>query len=359
MTTSVDSESNSSTLVNDSRPWVDAKVVSEFAYCPRAGIICHEQYSLPKEIVQRPNLDFLPQYSLIELERALAQLLTPVIWRCVGVAASIVMAVVVSLVTSATWLLIPIGLLVLVQGITIGRPLRQIALLRFRHRQALAAEPKAPEAESSTRQNVNWWNLLKVGFISVPYREELRDASLRLSGLPWRVLRYGSLRLPVFKYVAPPLEPIPTSTELQQTTLASAYCHLLETCEAMESPYSIVLLGETYDGLTLPQSDESRAMLCATVKSAQSHIAALSRVVPNPPNTNSPCETCRHGMPRAFRVGMMPYSHGGMLLRVRGKRASDGRLYHSLCGDRFRWIPPHKRAIELGLPVDSVNDVNG
>jgi len=48
-------------------------------------------------------------------------------------------------------------------------------------------------------QSINWWGLIKAGFESIEMRGPLRDPTLKLVGKPWRVLQFGSRRIPVIR----------------------------------------------------------------------------------------------------------------------------------------------------------------
>ena len=63
----------------------------------------------------------------------------------------------------------------------------------------------------------------------------------------------------------------------------------------------------------------------------------------------SQCEHCPLGRPRVHRLGETEHATREEMLPVVPARGRDGRAYHSFCGDRFHWIPPHERAKEKEL----------
>ncbi len=49
-------------------------------------------------------------------------------------------------------------------------------------------------------------------------------------------------------------------------------------------------------------------------------------------------------------LGKDPILRGSVQIVPFGTETTDGKVYHSTCGDQFRWIPPHEQAGKLGLP---------
>jgi len=72
----------------------------------------------------------------------------------------------------------------------------EIALHRLRGANAPAIGIKF---DVPIEQSINWWGLIKAGFESIEMRGPLRDPTLKLVGKPWRVLQFGSRRIPVIR----------------------------------------------------------------------------------------------------------------------------------------------------------------
>src|SRR5208283_5262191 len=104
--------------------------------------------------------------------------------------------------------------------------------LAWRQRLCLTAQPREPDPESTEIQRVNWWELLHANFTSIPYKDNLFDEKWKIRGRPKRILRRGSQRIPVFFK-----RPGDVDIRQQHKVRMAAYCHLLEECEPMESPY--------------------------------------------------------------------------------------------------------------------------
>jgi hypothetical protein len=66
---------------------------------------------------------------------------------------------------------------------------------------------------------------------------------------------------------------------------------------------------------------------------------------PAPPEQN--CRGCPCGLPRLFVRGKSETILHGDTMPVHGFDDSQKRLWHSDCGDRFGWIPPHEKKEQL------------
>jgi hypothetical protein len=71
----------------------------------------------------------------------------------------------------------------------------------------------------------------------------------------------------------------------------------------------------------------------------------------NPPDEPDAgcCSGCPFGKPETAKVDLAQVQTE----KIHGRGGRDGKLYHSECGDRFEWIPPHVQAKKKGmLPPD-------
>jgi len=173
------------------------------------------------------------------------------------------------------------------------------------------------------------------------------DWQCRLGGSPWRVLRFRDISIPVFRYHG-------DSDKLhrQHFVRMAAYCHLLEKREECRSPYGIVLWHGTYRAVTVPNNPYSRRMFRDVLSLARSCIRDSERddpILPEPP-PESFCWACPLGRPSEYEPGQYFLKHQHPMIPNKC-RTPDGRQYHSHCGDRFGWIPPHERAVELDIEL--------
>ena len=323
-------------------PHIGVHVLTEFVFCSRAGIVAHEsdRDDPGQDLDAAPRLDYLPDFSVRELQDALQKTWSR-IWRglALGIAAG---SLVFLVVLQAHWFL-AVG----VVGIALRPALRwlwsrfcDVATLQKRLRAAIDAQPNAPDATLMTTQPVNWWSLRKAGFSVLRPEDAYCDSDLRLSGRPWRILQKGSLRIPVFRKRSGENALYP-----QHRVRMAAYCNLIETCERAESPYGVVLFGDGCDGVTVPHSTGNRQAFHEALLQARQVVESLRSQDPGPdPPRSTACRECPLGRPVSYVRGQTSTVMYGDAAKPYLTRGSYRRLYHSPCGDRFVWVPPHERA---------------
>lgn len=331
-----------SLVAKDQTPHLGVHVLTEFVFCSRAGIVAHEtQRDDPgQDLDAVRRLDYLPDFSVREIQDALQQTWSR-IWR--GLALRIAVGIMVFLVALPNYWFLAIG----VVSITVRPALRwlwsrfcDVATLQKRLRAAIDAQPDAPDATLMTPQPVNWWSLRKAGFSVLRPEDAYCDSDIRLSGRPWRILQKGSLRIPVFRKRSGENALYP-----QHRVRMAAYCHLIETCEGAESPYGVVLFGDGCDGVTVPYSTGNRQAFHEALLQARQVVESLGSEDPGPaPPLATSCRECPLGRPVSHVGGRTSTVRPGGSVEPYLTRGNDRRLYHSPCGDRFVWVPPHERA---------------
>jgi hypothetical protein len=219
------------------------------------------------------NLDFLPQYSLVVVEEQLSLHLTK-LGTCVTWALLVLFSGGVALWFGWKLALVAAAIVFFFIGRWFSRELRAVLTLADTRRQALQAEPKAPAADLLTSMPVNWWSLLKAGFDSIRVQEILRDEGTKLAGKPWRVLRQGSLRIPVIKLEAEQFEAGRFWVYPQHKIRLAAYSHLLATSEGGEVPYGIALFGDSFDGVAIPMTVELKKEVLQQLEAAREILRA-------------------------------------------------------------------------------------
>ena len=328
---------------NPGDPGLGVYALSQFAFCPRAGIITAEQAD-PEAENPPPirRLDFQPQWSLLEIEYRLSELLRTG-WRLL---AAVIIASLLTGVMMLVWpiLALFIGLAIL---LTLAWKLTRIAvelftlsILRSEVINALPIEPVLPFEEPVP---INWWQLMQAGFVSRTYLDKLIDDDTKLAGSPWRVLQRGKQRIPVCRVRS-------ESKAIKKSHLVriAAYCQLIELATGLESPYGIILWAGTFEGFAIPNSSVNRQIAREVLVTARRVIGQINEQTPSPP-PQSLCARCRLGFPKMYRFRKTETVIGGSTLPAYLAYGEDGREYHSECGDRFCWIPPHERADEKHL----------
>lgn len=330
-------------------PWLSVSALGEATYCPRAGLLCAETEFDVDDHPPPTNLDFTIPYSTAELERSLHQSLNRV-WLLAGLAAATL-----TLAAFSWWNQFNLGLLAAALGLValagpIARRVEYVRLLTQLRSVLLADDPQTPDLQAADRQNFDWFAMLADEWMSVRDHEPLRDEGLALVGSPWRTLRRGGVAIPVIKIRRSDGQE-PRIYPSHMVRLA-AYCHLLETCQGCDSPCGVVLFGDTLRGVTLPYDAAARRLFLATLKSAREALIASAAAARDPaPPPRERCLACPWGAPIAHRGAATEITRCGEPLPVYGIAAPNGRLYHSRCGDRFVWTPPHERAQRLQMRV--------
>lgn len=331
----------------DTTPWIGVHVLTECMFCPRAGVIAFEQKRIDsgEDIDGAPRLDYLPDFQIELIETALQKTWSG-IWALLTWTPPVVLITGIAglLVDWRIWLiLIPLGLWLLR---TLFSRFRDVLKLSARRRAAQAATPQEPDPDSTQSQPVNWWSLLKCGFTPVEYEDAHEDASWHLAGRPWRVLHKGSQRIPVFRKRCGEPKVYP-----QHVARLAAYCHVVEESEGGSAPYGVILFGNGYDGVTVPNSAENQQAFRNELMRARRLLQAVQKegLMPDVPTRSTVCHDCWLGRPRMHRKGITDTHLDGQQLPAHRTRGEDQRIYHSICGDRFRWVPPHDRAAAKGL----------
>ena len=333
-------------IASSDTEWLGAHVVSAACFCPRAAVISHRRGAndIGQDLDYAPPLDYLPNYDTKELEQALEQCWVEIGMAVIGIFLAFVITIVLAAAVDARFWFIFGAACIWASRNVYSRVVDIITLYRrlWASRDAQAA---LPIENYELPQLVNWWRLVKSGFTPVEYQDPHEDPQLRLAGRPWRVLHDGSLRIPVFRKSQ-------GKAELgdQQIARVAAYCHLIETAEGGTSPYGVVLFGDDAHGMTVPNNPSNQQRFHQGLRDAREATRTASTaplLVPTPPAQH--CQQCPLGNPRRYRTTGARMTSSLPETAVFRTRAKDGHLYHSPCGDFFRWVPPHKRAAELEL----------
>jgi hypothetical protein len=326
---------------------VRVRTLGEFVFCPRAGLLSHasaEEDDEPTD--ERMNLNFLPEYSLTLIEEQLAVQLRRLARWAAWAAGGLFLFVV------AGWNELPPAVpfaLAVPTLLCVWKSLQAIAAvvtLADRRREALAAKPIEPPADLTDDTPVRWWELLKAGFESVPYLEPLSADELALAGKPWRVLKKGSLRIPVIRLPADNYHAGRYWVYEQHRVRLAAYAVLLAACEGGQTPYAVVLFGGSYHGVAVPLL--TAGAVTAKLDELRRALDLERMGVPTTAPTDlRVCSGCPLGRPRLTTVADRKDEALGRKLHV--VTGPDGRSYHCDCGDRFGWTPPHADAIRKRL----------
>ena len=321
-------------------------VVSEHIFCHRAALNTYlDSYEDRGQDASILRLDYQPCYDLHELERRLAQA-TTAIWQ-LGIAAVVFVVIGALLGNYYHWPFTWAGLagsLILLHSLVKRIP--TVLSLQADCRAARTTGQQEPSARMPHDEPIGWWAMRAAGFEPTPCDELLVDEELNIQGRPWRILRKGDLAIPA--YVGSGADNITP----QQRSRIAAYCHLVEQNEGKQSPYGIILIPGTFTGTavkpTTEDLDRVRQALQQLPRTVDDYLR--HRRAPGPPQIWSICAGCPHGAPRKLATGHSDTTSLGTVVKpYRRKSPIDRCHYHSSCGDRFGWVPPHEQAIALQL----------
>lgn len=323
-----------------SDPWLSVHAIAEYEFCPRAGLLAYENKRLDDD--DEPlAFDILPRFELDAIERALSHCWKEfLLW--VGALFTIFILGSIGGVAQQTEFRIFVGMGILFACSRILKVIRRgIILLKQRHL-ALTSRCCEPDPRCETTQPVNWFGMLHLGFDSIRLRDALRDPDLQVEGKPWRILRKGSLSIPVFRTRSSQTEP-----HRQQIVKVMAYCRLATVCFQVECPYGIILTGEDYSGFAVPNQARFRERFhdCLIALRQLAH-EADRQIEGAVPNYEPGCCACPLGEPRLVSLGLRVQRFGAAITPL-PLRNSEGQLFHSDCGDRFQWKPPHDKSRHL------------
>ena len=321
-------------LANPGDPLVSVHAIAEYEFCPRAGLLAYENKRADDDD-EPPAFDILPRFELEAIERVLSER-RRAFFRFLWIFLSLAICgpIASKLQQPAIVVLVGVGMtFVSYRILNVGWDI--VELLKQRHI-ALTSRCHEPDPYSEELQPVNWFGLLNLGFESIRLQEALADHDWRFVGKPWRILRKGSLSIPVFRTRSPQERP-----HDQQLVKIMAYCRLVSVSLRSECPYGIILTGEDCSGVAVPNHAQYRKRFHDSLVAVR-HLALASqhRSEGNVPANTHCCRACPLGAPRRISRGLR-VQRFGVPVKVYPVGGWNGKMYHCDCGDRFQWTPPY------------------
>jgi len=324
-------------------PPLGVYVLTEFAFCPRAGLCAFETKRDERD--DSPPLSFFsydPLFRLEDIETALQETFRELTIYSFA-----------AFVTAAAGLLLSrhvddlLGLVVGVVGVLwlsvflVQKSVRAFKLLRQR-REALAARNRVPDPDSPEPQPIHWWDFLRAGFKTEERHVELLDHELNFSGTPTRFLvdEDSKTVIPVWR-----MRHHKGQLYRQNFIRMAAYCHLVLRSMGGETkcPYGVILFGHGFDGVAIPFTPERRDDFLKALDEAR---LIINRRRNRPKDAAAPasttlCKSCVYGKPKPYKPNESENVCNGKSLSALPAKTPEEYYFHSLCGDRFDWLPPH------------------
>ena len=319
--------------------------LSQFVFCPRAGFLHWEERTDDSGIDEDPripNLTYQPEYDYAEIIRVFDEC-KAWLWT-VSLTASVGL-----LITGLVWLTIgwlPASVLaaalVLFSGILAGREVNVVFRLSKSKQAAEAAIARCPKINHTVPEQVNWWELRAAGYEPIRLQSALRDHVARLSGVPWRILQRGGVRIPVLLH-----RQADRKIYAKHRIRIAAYCHLIATAEQAQAPFGLILFAGTYEAITVPVTETLIVRFQQEFSDAREIIRSheRSRQVPSRPEQISRCLGCPVGEPVLYRPGKTELVIGDIHYAAYVTDDNQSLPHVSTCGTRYQWVPPHKKAI--------------
>lgn len=323
----------------DSLPkFVNVHSLGKFAFCERAGTIAYEMEKEDTEDKENfPRLDYLPIFDLQALDerlKAISKELTM----------TIVVLVVVALLSLLLLFLIPVlglGMLFVVWLIARKADLhaKDSREISRRLKEEKAAKAGALEIPLLTLRDLSWWTLAKAEeFNSIVPASEYASKRLGLTGKPARVASYRGVQIPIILHSEDLQVPKP-----YHVVRLAAYALLLEAnSTGKESSCGFILNPNTMRLLAVPIGDKEKSEAKSLLQNSQNSLIATEQNTSPTAPPKSYCEECPYGRPRPIVRGVTENNRHGEISPIRVTGTKDFTKYHSLCGDRFDWAPPHK-----------------
>lgn len=343
---------------------IGVHTLSEFVFCPRAGIISHHQQTPDSGQDFVADLSYTPEYDVMAIQPKMDALRKEVLRISLGISVWIVFVAVACLFVPpfVTFLCFVVSLPIAIYLATkLVRKDLEYRRLKWQLEQYHKAQSRKPDLTCSRLEVFSWLSLLKT-FDVESCHDPFIDEDLGLAGSPWKLLRSGKYCFPVFFCKKPttksdrlksdddPLAYIYPQHKIRMT----AYCNLIESCTTAESPCGIIVFAGTYTAIAIKRGEkqEAESVLDRAMDSARKTLAIFGNNEQVAEPAVNICSGCHLGRPRVYGYGSRTLLRNGIektaVLHQIGTE-ENAKSYHSACGDFFDWVPPHADAIEKGL----------
>ena len=350
---------------NDKPKMIGVHTLSEFVFCPRAGVISHERQNDDAGVdTGFVDLSYSPDYDIVLAKQEVGKIIKRLENFSFGFLGGTLATVIFGFAIKPFLGLL--CLLILIPTVAFLAPRLYRDVVRYRHLKKQIQiynrqKDRLPDLDKLGTEEIPWYSLLKSCDVEKCH-DLLIDEDLGVCGKPWKLLHCGDACLPVFFCRKPESaddsEDDPTAwLKKQHSVRMRAYCHLIEKNTGKHSSCGIIVFAGSMNAVAIKfwkdkasdrQFKESLLIARETVLEFEQHEKV------GIPATNV-CIRCHLGRPKVYRLEPgVAYRNGSpirpMLHQLKNKQNKNKSLtLHSVCGDFFKWIPPHEKATELKL----------
>lgn len=306
--------------------------LTEFVFCPRAGIHAVEYPEQANPVLQAQRLDYSPDYELGILWDALLRRLRSILTITIGG----VFGICITTFSEHSSRFMFQATIVCLCWFFLKPTLRELPSLCQTIQKARTAEPAEPNLDNRAIEQIGWWQLIAAGYEIIKL-DPIRNDKLKIATRIWRVMRRGNTMIPVFhrrsKNSGEPL--------FQHEIRIAAYCYLLRA-NGFESPFGVILDHGTEMCWIIKDNAKRQQQLVSEILRARAMIdsAAQGEEIPEPRNATA-CRGCHWGEPKKEAATKYIILSGGEAQPSTIWR--NGEKIRSICGDRFTWFPPFER----------------
>lgn len=340
---------------------IGVHTLSEFVFCPRAGIISHEQRNDDSGVdTGFVDLSYSPNYDIGMLKEERHAIIERLEHFTFGLLGGTIATLVFSM--SPKPFLGFLCLLVLVPAAIFLAPRIFTDLKRYYQIKKQLAEyesqnEQAPKLEERI-EVIPWYSLLK-SFDVEKCHDLLLDEELGIAGTPWKLLHREKATLPVFFSRRPSTAEKDADDPTQwlkpkHFVRMHAYCELIKKNTGKNSPCGIVVFAGTLKAVAINFLQDKAAddKLNEALLLARQNLAEFNQYGKVGVPATHTCIRCRFGQPKLYRIEPGTARRDGKNVRPSLHKIvveGEAKTFHSVCGDFFNWIPPHETAEELKL----------
>ena len=347
---------------NEKPKKIGVHTLSEFVFCPRAGVISHEVKNDDSGVdTGFVDLSYSPDYDMILAKQEFANIGKRFERFSFGLLGATLTTMLLGFAVKP--FLGFLCLLAIVPAIIFLLPRLYRDFLSYRHLKKQIAlydseNSRLPDLKAPETETIPWYSLLKSCDVEKCH-DLLVDDELGIAGKPWKLLHCGSVCLPVFFCRKPSSasdsENNPAAwLKKQHSVRMKAYCHLIEKNTGKHSSCGIIVFAGTLDAVAIKfWNDEAvERQLKDALETARETILEFERYEKVGVPAANLCLRCHLGRPKLYRLEPGAARRDGNEIRPilhQVKVEKKSQTLHSVCGDMFEWIPPHEKASELKL----------